>query len=378
MTIEGFDKVIIGAGLYGLYAALFCCTKGQKVIVLECEDAAFKRATFINQARVHQGYHYPRSISTALKSAGYFERFNRDYAFCINKEFEQIYATSTEYSWSNGKQFKDFCRAANIPCEELNPNNFFKSNMCDGAFRTREYTYDALILREYLLEELKKYTSNVEIQYSVKISGIDKESDRYIINTEGGAKYSSGYILNATYAGTNQILDMLGFEKFKIKYELCEIILCDVNDKLKGLGITVMDGPFFSIMPFGKTGYHSLTSVTFTPHTTSYEELPTFSCQERSDDYCTKYRLGNCNNCLARPLTAFPYMDHLARKYMRNEYTFSYDNSLFSMKPILMSSELDDSRPTLVRKYSDGPTFVSVLSGKINTVYDLDEVLSDD
>ncbi|WP_455023206.1 FAD-dependent oxidoreductase [Oribacterium sinus] len=378
MTIEGFDKVIIGAGLYGLYAALFCCTKGQKVIVLECEDAAFKRATFINQARVHQGYHYPRSISTALKSAGYFERFNRDYAFCINKEFEQIYATSTEYSWSNGKQFKDFCRAANIPCEELNPNNFFKSNMCDGAFRTREYTYDAMILREYLLEELKKYTSNVEIQYSVKITGIDKDADRYIINTEGGAKYSSGYILNATYAGTNQILDMLGFEKFKIKYELCEIILCDVNDKLKGLGITVMDGPFFSIMPFGKTGYHSLTSVTFTPHTTSYEELPAFSCQERSDGYCTKYRLGNCNNCLARPLTAFPYMDHLARKYMRNEYTFSYDNSLFSMKPILMSSELDDSRPTVVRKYSDGPTFVSVLSGKINTVYDLDEVLSDD
>lgn len=378
MTIEGFDKVIIGAGLYGLYAALFCCIKGQKVIVLECEDAAFKRATFINQARVHQGYHYPRSISTALKSAGYFERFNRDYAFCINKEFEQIYATSTEYSWSNGKQFKDFCRAANIPCEELNPNNFFKSNMCDGAFRTREYTYDAMILREYLLEELKKYTSNVEIQYSVKITGIDKDADRYIINTEGGAKYSSGYILNATYAGTNQILDMLGFEKFKIKYELCEIILCDVNDKLKGLGITVMDGPFFSIMPFGKTGYHSLTSVTFTPHTTSYEELPAFSCQERSDGYCTKYRLGNCNNCLARPLTAFPYMDHLARKYMRNEYTFSYDNSLFSMKPILMSSELDDSRPTVVRKYSDGPTFVSVLSGKINTVYDLDEVLSDD
>lgn len=378
MIIEGFDKVIIGAGLYGLYAALFCCTKGQKVIVLECEDAAFKRATFINQARVHQGYHYPRSISTALKSAGYFERFNRDYAFCINKEFEQIYATSTEYSWSNGKQFKDFCRAANIPCEELNPNNFFKSNMCDGAFRTREYTYDAMILREYFLEELKKYTSNVEIQYSVKITGIYKDSDRYIITTEGGAKYSSGYILNVTYAGTNQILDMLGFEKFKIKYELCEIILCNVNEKLKGLGITVMDGPFFSIMPFGKTGYHSLTSVTFTPHTTSYEELPTFSCQERSDGYCTKYRLGNCNNCPARPVTAFPYMDHLARKYMRNEYTFTYDNSLFSMKPILMSSELDDSRPTVVRKYSDGPTFVSVLSGKINTVYDLDEVLSDD
>ena len=45
------------------------------------------------------------------------------------------------------------------------------------------------------------------------------------------------------------------------------------------------------------------------------------------------------------------------------------------MKPILMSSEIDDSRPTIIKKYSTNPTFVGVLSGKINTVYDLDEVL---
>ena len=45
------------------------------------------------------------------------------------------------------------------------------------------------------------------------------------------------------------------------------------------------------------------------------------------------------------------------------------------MKPILMASEVDDSRPTVIREFSKNPTFVSVLSGKINTVYDLDEVL---
>ena len=42
-----------------------------------------------------------------------------------------------------------------------------------------------------------------------------------------------------------------------------------------------------------------------------------------------------------------------------------------------MSSEIDDSRPTVIRVFSKDPTFVSVLSGKINTVYDLDEVLED-
>ncbi len=154
--------------------------------------------------------------------------------------------------------------------------------------------------------------------------------------------------------------------------------MCNVNEKLKNFGFTVMDGPFFSIMPFGKTGYHSLTSVTFTPHTTSYDELPTFGCQEKSDGYCNTSHLGNCNDCPVRPATAFPYMASLARKYIRDEYRFEYRNSLYSMKPILMSSELDDSRPTVVRTYSRNPTFIGVLSGKINTVYDLDEVLRDE
>ncbi len=373
--MERYDKIIIGAGLYGLYAALFCCSRRQNVLVLECDSAPFRRATYINQARVHQGYHYPRSISTAMKSAGYFERFNKDYNFCINKEFDMIYATSSQYSWSDGEQFKSFCRAANIPCEELYPERFFKDRMCDGAFLTREYTYDAIILKNYFLEKLKLY-KNATIKYSANIIRIEKLQDAYVVFTDED-EYKTEFLFNATYAGTNQILDMVGYEKFGIKYELCEIILCDVNEKLKQYGFTVMDGPFFSIMPFGKTGLHSLTSVTFTPHTTSYSGVPTFSCQGKSNGYCSTFRLGNCNDCLAKPKTAFPYMANLARKYLRDEFEFTYRSSLFSMKPVLVSSEIDDSRPTVIRIYSKNPTFAGVLSGKINTVYDLDEVLSD-
>lgn len=311
-----------------------------------------------------------------MKSAGYFERFNNDYGFCINREFNKVYATSREYSWSSGEQFKKFCDAANIPCEGLNPRKFFKDRMCDGAFLTREYTYDAMILKDYLLDKLEPL-KNVEIQYGVLIKNIEKLQDTYRLEMSDGKRYETGFLLNATYASTNQILDMLGYEKFGIKYELCEIILCEVNDKLREYGFTVMDGPFFSIMPFGKTGLHSLTAVTFTPHTTSYDPTPTFICQKRSGGFCNPGHLGNCNDCPAKPETAFPYMANLARKYLKDEYGFTYKKSLFSMKPILMSSEIDDSRPTVIRTYSKNPTCVGVLSGKINTVYDLDEVLSD-
>lgn len=375
--MQQFDRIIIGAGLYGLYSALFCGQKNQSVLVLECDPAPFKRATFINQARVHQGYHYPRSISTAIKSAGYFERFNKDYAFCINCEFDKVYAISSAYSWSNAEQFKKFCSAANIPCEEIHPQRFFKNNMSDGAFLTREYTYDATILKDYFTEKISQL-KNVKIEYGVTITDIERSQDSYLIRTKDGSTYETSFLLNATYAATNQILNMIGFEKFEIKYELCEIILCDVNEKLKKYGLTIMDGPFFSIMPFGKTGYHSLTSVTFTPHTTSYAATPTFKCQANSEGYCSPSHLGNCNDCIAKPETAYPYMRNLARKYLLDEYEFSYKQSLFSMKPILKSSEIDDSRPTVIRTYSKKPTFIGVLSGKINTVYDLDEVLNND
>lgn len=368
------DRLIIGAGLYGLYAALFCAKRGQSVTVLECDPTPFRRATYINQARVHQGYHYPRSLSTAMKSAGYFARFNEDFGFCVHKEFNKVYATSAQYSWSSGEQFKQFCEAANIPCEELQPSRFFKNDMCDGAFLTREYTYDAMILKDWYLDQLKEF-KHVQIKYNTRIEKIERSQDTYIVVDSENNEYEAPFLLNATYAGTNEIAQMVGFEPFKIKYELCEIILCDVNEKLQEYGFTVMDGPFFSIMPFGKTGLHSLTAVSFTPHTTSYDALPTFDCQKASEGFCSPEHLGNCNDCKAKPETAFPYMANLARKYLRDEYEFSYKESLYSMKPILMSSEIDDSRPTVMKTFSTDPTFVSVLSGKINTVYDLDEVL---
>ena len=129
--------------------------------------------------------------------------------------------------------------------------------MCDGAFLTREYTYDAMILKDYFLDALEAMADRVEIRYGAAIMQIEKQQDAYVLFVREGntiQEYSTGYLLNATYASTNQILEMLGYEKFRIKYELCEIILCNVNDTLRAYGFTVMDGPFFSIMPFGKTG----------------------------------------------------------------------------------------------------------------------------
>ena len=246
--------------------------------------------------------------------------------------------------------------------------------MCDGAFLTTEYTYDAQVLKNWFLEQLAKLP-NVQVLYSHKPDKIEKVGSVWRV-TAGDTTMEAPFILNATYAGVNDIHAMLGLPPFKIKYEKCEIILCTVDERLKNTGITVMDGPFFSLMPFGQTGLHSLTSVTFTPHETSYDAVATFPCQQQSEGKCRPGSLYNCNECPAKPQSAWPYMSQLARKYLKEEYGFAYQGSLFSMKPILKASEIDDSRPTVVRVMNTEPMLVSVLSGKINTVYDLDEVLN--
>jgi hypothetical protein len=369
-----YDKIIIGAGLYGLYAALFCGKRGEEVIVLEHDSSPFERATYVNQARVHMGYHYPRSISTAIKSRGYFDRFNEEYEFCINSKFEKIYAISSNFSWTSAEQFRKFCKDADIRCEEISNDTFFKPGLCEGTFITTEYTYDAQILKNWFLSQIEKLP-NIKIKYNARIENIKNNGEYYVFNLSNNKELKTSFVVNATYAGINQIHAMLNFPMLQIKYELCELIICKPVDKLKGVGITVMDGEFFSIMPFGKTGYHSLYSVQFSPHATSFESVPYFKCQANSDGYCSPQRLGNCNICSAKPETALPYMGSLARKYLKEEYGFEYLHSIFSMKPILKASEMDDSRPTVIRTYSNNPKFISVLSGKINTVYELEEEL---
>jgi len=369
-----FDKVIIGAGIYGLYAALYSARRGHTVLVLEYEETVFTRASSVNQARLHMGYHYPRSYSTAITTAKYFDRFVDDYKESIKTEFEQIYATSEKFSLTNKEQFIKFCKSTGIRCEPIDPELYFLPEACDGAYLTKEYAFDAEIIKNKLLNELSEQ-KNIKIQCSSRIENIDKNGGEYIITTQNQEPIRTKFVLTTTYAAINQLQNIAGFNTFPIKYELCELVKCKVSDNVKNIGLTVMDGPFFSLMPFGKTEYHTLSSVTFTPNMTCYSNLPVFECQENSGGYCTPGQLGNCNTCPAKPESAWQHMMALVKKYIKPEIKIEYIDSMYSIKPILKSSEIDDSRPTLVKKFTENPTFISVLSGKINTIYDMDDVL---
>lgn len=166
--VRVYDRVIIGSGIYGMYAAKLIADKGKKALIVECDARPFSRASFVNQARVHNGYHYPRSYSTAIKSARYYEKFCRDFDFAINRRFRKVYAISSKYSLTTGDQFQKFCARAGIPCKPLDSDKYFHRPMVEASFETLEYGFDAGKICERLEKDLRE-SGSVDFAFGARV-----------------------------------------------------------------------------------------------------------------------------------------------------------------------------------------------------------------
>ena len=67
-SAEPAAAVVIGGGFYGCMLAAHLRQAGGRVVLCEKHDDILERASHTNQARVHNGYHYPRSMLTGLRS----------------------------------------------------------------------------------------------------------------------------------------------------------------------------------------------------------------------------------------------------------------------------------------------------------------------
>jgi glycine/D-amino acid oxidase-like deaminating enzyme len=339
------DIAVIGAGFFGCEIALALRDLGfERVVLLEREHGIFRRASYVNQARVHNGYHYPRALATAARSHANFERFLADYDYAIHWAMEKVYAIAYG-SKVNPTQFERTCAAIGAPCisAPIRIARLFDDDLIDAVFLTREFALDANRIAQRTIARLQASGIDLRLSTPARVRSID---DRTVTLDTGQGPLSVPFVVNATYAD----LDGVGIRiRSELKRELAELVLIRPPRPVAGLGITVMDGPFFSVLPYPPMELHSLSHVRFTPH------------------------LAWTAAAAAPPVVQHSNAERMLRdasRYIPCLSAVEPETSLFEVKAVLPRHEKDDGRPILFETSPDSPRIVSVMGAKIDNIYD--------
>ncbi|MBC7489314.1 MAG: FAD-dependent oxidoreductase [Glaciimonas sp.] len=369
MPVADCDQtaVIVGGGFYGAAIAIYLAKqRGMKrILLVERESALLTRASYSNQARVHNGYHYPRSFTTAYRSRVNLPKFVHDWPDAVKQDFTKLYAIARRNSKVTAKQFERFCReiGAKIQPADTKLRALFEPRLIEDVFLVEEYAFDATKLASWAERELNE--SGVQVCLETRVTAISNGQDktlRVVLQPKHGNDelIICRYVFNCTYSGLNQFAGDFPGTRTGLKQEVTEMALMQAPPELQGLGITVMDGPFFSMMPFPARGLHTLSHVRYTPHL-HWQDAPGIDPYQKLDNYDRATRVDRMVRDVGRYLPAV--------------FDAKYVASLFEVKTVLVKNEGDDGRPILFEKHPELPGCYSILGGKIDNIYDALEKL---
>ena len=365
---------IIGGGIFGLYSSVELLKSGYTVELFEQGPNLGLGATKVNQARLHLGYHYPRSKKTALQCIKGFQKFTSRFPSAVNKDFIQYYAISKENSKTSAEEYIEFCRELNLPHEiEVLPSNILNKDKVQLNIRALEYSFDWKVIVNILSQEIKQLGGVINTSY--KLISADFSNKKLNFQTPNFIHTDNfDIIINATYSNLNGINELLGAPIIDMEYELCEMAIVKVPKEYSNIGITIMDGDFTSIMPFGLSGYHSISNVRRTPHEKSKSALPEFSCNS-DNEICSKNNLNICLNCPFKPKSWFDYMVEFAQLYIPWASRVEFVESLIAVKAIPSKVDETDERPSSIIQFEKFKGYYCIFSGKVDTVIDIAEEL---
>jgi L-2-hydroxyglutarate oxidase LhgO len=165
------DAVIIGGGFYGCAIAVYLAEQRglRNILLAERATGLLTRASYNNQARVHNGYHYPRSFTTAYRSRVNLPRFVRDHPAAIKKDFTKLYAIAQRNSKVSARQFVRFCReiGARLEPADISFRQMFEPRLIEDIFVVEEYAFDTAALAKAAAEELDRHGVDVSIETTV-------------------------------------------------------------------------------------------------------------------------------------------------------------------------------------------------------------------
>lgn len=232
-------KILIkGAGWYGCHIGLSLVEAGHEVAVHELRSDIFLGASGNNPARLHSGFHYPRSALTQESCMENQDAFLRSYGFLTHEIKTNIYAVADSGSFLDFGAYKK-CIQKTTAWEEVSPSAYGLRNV-EGAAAVQERHIVTDDVRRFFRDALK---DNLSVNCDLFMSGSEDYYD---------------WIIDCTFSQTTATPAMT-----IDRYEPCLTVLLQTDTNQ---AITIMDGPFPSLYPWNESlGLCSLTSALYTP-----------------------------------------------------------------------------------------------------------------
>jgi len=328
---------VVGAGIFGVTSALKL-DGDFDVTLFEKNNDILQNASSINQYRLHRGYHYPRSVDTAISAKHGTETFLEEYP-CELEVSNQHYAIASFGSKITSDDYESFMDSVGLDYEEVVSDLLADTNI-EKLYKVNEGLFDPCKLYDLCNEKL----NNSEIN---RLTNCEFTKDN---------ESEFDYIVNATYSNLNQNSE----KQSDYQFEICEKPLIRLPEKYKGIGIVIMDGPFMCIDPYSDTDYHVVGNVVHAIHHTNTGKMPEIPKKFE--------RLLNKGIVKNPSITKWNKFKETLNNFFTDVDDVEHIGSMYTIRTVLSNRDYDDARPSIVDKESKSKYLI--FSGKISTAVD--------
>lgn len=333
---------VIGAGIFGVSAALEARALGLDVTLYERRSDILTGSTARNFFRLHRGYHYPRDAPTARQARDGYETFAQTFADAVVRTAPHHYAIAATGSRTSAEEFLRHCADLGLRARPVRLPMLVAGSVT-ACFEVEESYYDPTRLRRLCWNRLRQSAVRVQLACRTDARTVRRAHDVLVVTA---------------YSGLNAVLAALGCPTMELRYDVCEVAIVSAP-QLARCSVVVLDGPFLSVAPYG-VDLHLLYDVVHSVR--------------RRETGRTRPHLGEDEQRIAGPIelpppsAGFPAIAASARRFVRPLTGLQHVGSLYSERVVLPDVAATDARPSVARRLTPG--VIAVLSGKVSSSVD--------
>ena len=338
---------VIGGGIFGATCAAelgrFC-----EVSLFERHGKLCEEASTLNQWRYHHGFHYPRSPEMIREIQESRQEFEAVYGSAIVPDVASYYCTVSSARVIGRERYLHICRSMGLPfTEELPPDGVLDASQVDLCLRTPESVFDAERLRTIMHNRLASNPDiTVALGHEVADGELMADGRKRLVSRANDGRHDDAfdYVVNASYANRNLLAKLFGFPAKPLRFDLLELLVLEIP--IPQVSVTILDGPFTSLVGMGATGRFTLSHI---QHSVLASATPQDGLPVVWTDIASNRE--NLLNAASRYLPILKRARLVASRY--------------GTRVVHALPEDIDGRPTVVTDHGFGCW--SILGGKINT-----------